>query len=511
MAKKYANEQRIGKNALMPLEVLTPEEMGRADRFAIDHGVPGYELMLAAGRAVADAAIEIGGHRILVLAGPGNNGGDGLVAARFLMEAGYDVRVALLGHPGKLQGDAATAYGDFKGPVETLDSADAGEFDLDADLVVDALFGAGLTRGITGDLGRLVERVNGQGAAVLAVDLPSGVDGATGQIAGSAVEADRTVTFYRLKPGHLLYPGRGHCGAVGLAQIGIGEEACEAIGVRCFLNTERLWRDVIPRLGGQTHKYTRGHALIVSGTWARTGASRLAAGAALRVGSGLVTVAADTEAARIHAAHLTAVMIRECNAATELAAILADKRFTAAAIGPAAGLDEPVKEKVMACLQSGAAFVLDADALMLFADNPDPLFAAVSSREAPVVMTPHAGEFARLFPDVDTGGKIERARQAAMRSGAVILYKGPDTIVADPDGRVSVSASAPPWLATAGSGDVLTGMVAGLLAQKMPAFDAASAAVWIHGEAAASFGPGLTADDLPGQLPEIVRKVYIYD
>jgi len=511
MAKKKASERKIGMFADMPVEILTPDEMARADRITIEAGLAGYDLMLAAGHAVAGAATAFSADRILVLAGPGNNGGDGLVAAQLLQQAGRNVRVALWGRPELLRGDAANAIADYSGAVELVGEENADEIDIDADLIIDALFGAGLSRGLAGGLGRLVERVNQGTAKVLAVDLPSGVDGATGAIAGHAIKSDRTITFFRLKPGHVLFPGRRHCGETQLAQIGITPDVFAQLSVERFLNVQALWQSHFPKIGDETHKYRRGHALIVSGPWANTGASRLAAGAALRSGAGLVTVAADSEAARIHAAHLTAIMIRQCDGPSDLTAILDDARFTAVGIGPAAGLAEQTKDLVMACLHSGAAIVLDADALMVFADDRKPLFQAIGERDAPVVMTPHAGEFARLFPDVSDSGRIEQAGRAAALSGATVIFKGADTIVASPSGPASVLANAPPWLATAGSGDVLTGIVTGLLAQGMPAFHGASAAVWMHAEAASAFGPGLTADDLPAELPLILRKIYIYD
>ncbi len=510
MTKKTADEQKLGERDGAPVEVLTPQEMGRADSLTIEAGTPGHDLMLAAGTAVADEAAAMGGRRVLVVAGPGNNGGDGFVAARLLREAGRDVRVALLGNPDRLKGDAARACGDWAGDVEIIDPEAAPGLDVDADLVIDALFGAGLSRGLTGPVGQLVETINGGSSRVLAVDLPSGIDGATGLASGSAIEADATVTFFRLKPGHLLYPGRRHCGRTVLAQIGIDAAVLPRLDVRCFLNGPALWREGYPRVAEDAHKYARGHTLVVSGPWHRTGAARLAAQAALRIGSGLVTVAADDEAARVHAAHLTAVMIRRCEGAAGIGETLADARFTSVAIGPAAGLEPATRDKVMACLRSEAAVVLDADALSVFADRPDELFRAVGERTAPVVMTPHGGEFARLFGDIRGGGKVAIARAAAGRSGAVIVLKGADTVIAAPDGKAAISANAPPWLATAGSGDVLSGIVAGLLAQDMECFHAACAAVWIHGEAAAAFGPGLTADDLPDLLASIIRKVEVY-
>ncbi len=498
------------------LEILTPEEMAQADRLTIAGGVPGRDLMEAAGRAVAEkaATMAANGEPVLVLAGPGNNGGDGFVAARLLAGQGASVRIALLGERQALTGDAALAAADYDGPVEPLTA----ETDLDAALFIDALFGAGLARPLGGDVAALVNRVNETGIAVLAVDLPSGIDGRTGQVRGAAVRAVQTVTFFRLKPGHLLMPGRAHCGAVSVAQIGIAESALQTVKPALFDNRPELWRAAYPRPDPAGHKYDRGHTLVVSGPATRTGAARLAAQGALRIGAGLVTIASPPEALVINAAQLTAIMIARMNDAEGLARILADKRFTALAIGPAAGIGQETRDAVSVCLKSQAAIVLDADALISFADQPEALWQLTRDRQAPVVLTPHAGEFARIFPDLGPAGqngeqdgdapagKVEYARAAAMRAGCAIIFKGADTVVAMPDGRAAICGHAPPYLATAGSGDVLTGIAAGLLAQRMPLFEAACAAVWLHADAACRFGPGLIAEDLPGRLPDALKS-----
>ncbi len=358
---------------------------------------------------------------------------------------------------------------------------------------------------------------------MLAVDLPSGIDGRTGLVCGAAVRAAETVTFFRQKPGHLLMPGRAHSGIVTIAQIGIAETVLDTVRPALFDNRPDLWRAAFPLVDPAGHKYDRGHALIVSGPATRTGAARLAARGALRIGAGLVTVASPPEALIVNAAHLTAIMIARMDGATGLAQILADKRFTAVAIGPAAGLSEETRNCVAACLESHAATVLDADALTSFADRPQALWQLTKSRRAPVAMTPHEGEFARLFGDLgwpaDAAGdeagaapvmsKVERARAAAGRAGCAIIFKGADTVVAMPDGRASICGHAPPHLATAGSGDVLTGIVAGLLARRMPLFEAACAGVWLHGDAASRFGPGLIAEDLPELLPATVKDTIV--
>lgn len=487
------------------LELLTAEEMGQADKIAIEGGVAGATLMENAGRAVADEVAkrfpEV--ESVLVLCGPGNNGGDGFVAARHLMERGYKVRLGFDGDLGRLPKDAAAMAKRFAGPREPL-SPDMLER---AAVVVDALFGAGLTRPIEGKLATLIGCVNDAGIPVVAVDVPSGIDGSTGEVRGVAIDADITVTFFRLKPGHLLLPGRIHCGAVKLADIGIPASVLAEIAPKTFANEPALWLAQFPWPKSASHKYARGHAVVMSGPLYSTGAARLAARGALRAGAGLVTVASPRDALQVNAAQLTAIMVREADDARGLKTLLADKRKNAVLIGPGVGVGERTKELVYAALDSEAAIVLDADAITSFGDDQAALFARIAPRGAPVVLTPHDGEFARLFGDLAPLPKLERARAAAARSGAIIALKGADTVVASPDGKASINATTSPWLATAGTGDVLGGMVLGLLAQGMRGFAATSAAVWLHGAAAKAFGPGLIVEDLPETLPLVLRAL----
>ncbi len=485
--------------------LLTAAEMARADAAAIAAGTPGIELMEAAGRAIAEAAarlVPVG--PVLVLAGPGNNGGDGYVAARLLAAQGRAVTLASLGDPARLRGDAASARDRWQGPV-----AAAAPPLPQAALTIDALFGAGLDRPLEGEAAALVAAMNDATAPVLAVDLPSGLDADSGQPLGIAVHATATVTFFRKKPGHLLLPGRSLCGALTLADIGIPGSVLGAIPPTCFENLPALWQHSLRWPDATGHKYRRGHALVVSGPLAATGAARLAAAAALRAGAGLVTLASPPGALTVNAAHLTAVMLRRCEGAAGLREILADARFTAAALGP--GLGAEARALTEAAFASPPALVLDADALGAFASDPQALFASIAQREAPVVLTPHGGEFARLFPDIDEDAhpaKTDRARAAAEASGAVVVLKGADTVIAEPSGRAAINANAPPWLATAGAGDVLAGIVAGLLAQGVPAWEAACAAVWMHGEAGTEAGPGLTAEDLAPALRPVTARLW---
>ena len=478
--------------------LLTPKQMGEADRLTIESGVAGTVLMENAGRAVADAISRRFSPRpVAVLCGPGNNGGDGFVAARILAGRGWPVRLFLLGGRAALKGDAAWAASGWTGTVEPLS---VGALD-GAELVVDALFGAGLARPIEGVAAEVIKALEEQRLPVVAVDVPSGTDGASGTIRGVAPQAALTVTFFRRKPGHVLLPGRLHCGEIVLAQIGIEPPVLGKIMPDTAANRPDWWLDGFPWAETQGHKYSRGHALIAGGAQ-MTGAARLASRAAARVGAGLVTVAAPETAFPVYAAALAGVIVAPIAGVGDFAGLLADKRRNAALIGPGAGTGPETRDKVFKILDLGKSAVLDADALSVFAAQPSDLFRAIRS---PCVLTPHEGEFARLFDT--SGNKLERARRAAKTSGGVIVLKGADTVIAAPDGRAAINDNAPATLATAGSGDVLAGLVTGLLTQGMPAFEAAAAAVWLHGAAAHAFGAGLVAEDLIDTLPAVLARL----
>lgn len=488
------------------IELLTTEEMGRADALTIEAGTPGLVLMEAAGQAVADDVVRCAPNAkaVLVLCGPGNNGGDGFVAARLLKAQGLSVRLALLGAKDALKGDAREMAGRWDGDIAPLEP----HMVNDAEVVVDAIFGAGLIRPVEGVAAEVIKAVNASGATIISVDVPSGIDGTSGEVRGVAVQATSTVTFFRRKPGHLLLPGRIYCGDVRVADIGIPASVLATVAPKIFANASSLWQSQFPWPQAVDHKYSRGHALIVSGGPEATGAARLGARGALRIGAGLVTLAGSKEATAVNAAHSTAVMVTSFSGPKGLSKILADTRKNAVLIGPGAGVGEDTSELVMTILKSETACVLDADALTSFENKRKELFTAISKRDAPVIVTPHEGEFSRLFGKSDSAGsKLERAQTAAELSGAIVLLKGADTAIAHPDGRAAINENAPPWTATAGSGDVLAGFAAGLLAQGMPAFEAACAAVWLHGEAADRFGPGLIAEDLPEMLPAVLRTL----
>ena len=474
-------------------EILTTAQMARADAYAVDHGIPSLILLENSGRAVADAiTARFRPCVVTVLCGPGNNGGDGFAVARLLDEEGFTVRVA---HDADPQGaDAAAMSEKWKGARLALTPAA-----LDgAKLVVDALFGAGLSRPLAGAYAQVVEALND--LPVVAIDVPSGVSGDTGQPLGAVyVTAALTVTFFRKRPAHLLLPGRELCGELVVADIGIPAEAASTV---LHENSPALWRYPWPRAQG--HKYDRGHCVVVCGPAHATGAARLAARGALRIGAGLVSIASPPDALAVNAAHLTAVMLKPFEGAAGLALLLEDKRLNAVVIGPGLGVGGETRALVDAVLKSGAAVVLDADALTSFKDDPEALFARLHDR---CVLTPHAGEFERLFPGLLDDDKVMAARTAAARSGAVVLLKGNDTVIAAPGGKAAINANAPPALGTAGAGDVLAGFIGGLLAQGMSAFDAAACGAWLHGDAAARFGPGLIAEDLPEILPQSLKAL----
>ncbi len=492
------------------MEVLTTAEMERADQLTIAAGTPGFALMLSAGQAVAEAAMDLVEEGpVVVVAGRGNNGGDGFVAAAELAARGREVSVILLCERDSLQGDAASAARGWKYPVLPFNAQAIGR----PALIIDALFGAGLNRPVKGQPHDMIEAINANGAPILSVDLPSGINGDTGAVMGVAVRATETVTFFRRKPGHLLLPGRIYGGRVRLADIGIDPRVLAEIRPRTFENIPQFWRDSFPVPGIDGHKYARGHAVVVSGDLAATGAARMAARAALRAGAGLVTVASPRDALAVNAAALTAVMVRPVDTPVEFAELWTDKRLNTCVIGPGAGVGDRTRDIVVTALSAKRNLVLDADALTSFADAPDHLFETIKASHDPqVVLTPHEGEFPRLFSDISNKhpgrSKFERVRAAVERSGAVVLLKGPDTVVASPDGRATIASNAPPWLATAGAGDVLAGMIAGMLAQGLAAFEAAAIAVWMHGEAAREAGPGLIAEDLPEVLPAVFRHLY---
>jgi hydroxyethylthiazole kinase-like uncharacterized protein yjeF len=527
-------------------ELLTAAQMRALEQAAISSGeVTGLELMERAGRGVVEATFEewpelrATSHRAVVLCGPGNNGGDGFVVARRLKERGWEVEVFLYGNAERLPADARANYERWSAIGEVRDfslRAFADVYFRHADrrpavgalLLVDAVFGTGLSRRVHGEAARalnlVAEAADFGHAKVVAVDTPSGLCADSGKVLGTAASANLTVTFHRAKLGHVLQDGPQRCGTLRIADINLPEH--EPTGIRAV--------DVPSGLGKTLgHKFSHGHALIVSGDHGRAGAARLSARGALRIGAGLVTVASPPGAMAENAARLDAIMLREVEGGEGLAEVLADKRVNALCLGPGMGTGATQAGLLAVALAvsppnnfpptpphggEGRRLVLDADALTILSQRPD-LFAMLNGC---CILTPHAGEFARLFPDIaeklaaaGTKGpaysKVDATREAAARAGCVVLFKGPDTVIADPSGRCSINAAvydrSAPWLATAGSGDVLAGFITGLLARGFSPFDAACAGAWLHVDCARSFGPGLIAEDLPEELPKVFRSL----
>ncbi|TIN30248.1 MAG: NAD(P)H-hydrate dehydratase [Mesorhizobium sp.] len=503
----------------MSSELLCPAEMSEADRLTIAAGpADGIGLMRRAGEAVAAEILKRypSATHVHVLCGPGNNGGDGYVVARILAGSGVGTTIWASGAP-RPESDAALAAAECPIKPRPLSG-----FDAEAgSIVVDALYGAGLSKALSGDAAKAVDTVTALRLPVVAVDLPSGVSGASGEILGRAFRAEVTVTFARKKPGHLLLPGRGQCGEIVLADIGIGDGIIAQLAVSTFENVPGLWLQEFPLPAVDAHKYKRGHVGVFSGGPSATGAARLSAMAAARSGAGAVTVLSPPNAMQVNATHLTSIMLREIDDVADLEEFVGERRLSAFVLGPGFGIGEKTRIFGLVLLASGQSqdaaaqvdgLVFDADAITSFREAPDVLFEAARWPNAPaLVMTPHEGEFRRLFPDIAGGktlSKLDKARAAAARANATIVYKGADTVIAAPDGKAAINSNGAPWLATAGSGDVLSGIIAGLLAQGMPPFEGTCAAVWLHAEAGSRFGPGLIAEDLPLALLPVLRELF---
>ena len=496
--------------------MLTPGEMTEIDRMAISGGpFTGPQLMRNAGLAVAREILARFGdaQQVAVLCGPGNNGGDGYVVAGELARAGIPVSIFALALP-KSGSDAALAAKDCPITAGEIDkfSPEAGT------LVIDALFGAGLQRPLSGAALDAVERANSANCDVVAIDLPSGLSGDNGAVLGAACRANLTVTFFRKKPGHLLHPGRQLCGETVLADIGIPARLLDEIEPLVRENHPSQWRHQIPIPETDAHKYSRGAVGVFSGGIASTGAARLTAMAAQRAGAGAVTIYSPASALQVNASHLTSIMLKRLDTANDLASMLASNRCRSFVLGPGFGVGEKAREfaRQLAADDLGDgtskppdALVLDADGLTSFESEQELLFSRPADGPD-LVLTPHEGEFARLFPSLagdEALSKLDRARGAARRSSAIVVYKGPDTIIAAPDGRAAINTNGSPWLATAGSGDVLAGVIAGFTSQGMPAFEASCAAVWLHGETGKLTGQGAIAEDLIQSIPAAFASV----
>jgi NAD(P)H-hydrate epimerase len=484
--------------------VVTAAEMRDAETKLFGRGTPSFDVMNQAGRAVV-AAIQSRWpgrfERAVVLCGPGNNGGDGFVIAAELAALGWSVRLAAALPRNGYRGDAAVAAALWGGEIEELRLGLLNEI-VDGDtVIVDAIFGIGLSRPLDGIVRAAFEELDALGCPVVAVDVPSGVDADTGAILGAAPRAALTVTFGWPKPGHLLLPGRDRIGDLAIADIGCRDADLPSGTLSARVNGRPIWHPALPIPQASDHKYTRGHAVVIGGA-EMPGATRLASRAARRIGIGMLTVAAPGSVHSVYLADQPGLILRDIG---ELLPLLGDRRVTAILVGSGLPPSADTRAWVVAAAASGRSMVIDGGGLTAFADDSTAL---TKYGRADIVLTPHEGEFGRLFPHLkDMPSKLARTRTAAAESRCTIVLKGADTVVAAPDGQAAINLDAPAWLATAGSGDVLAGLTTGLLGQGMPPFEAAAAAVSLHGMAGAACGPGLIAEDLPEQLPGLLRQL----
>ena len=472
--------------------ILTPQEMRAAEEDLFSNGTDSFDLMQRAGNAVAEFVhAKWPEGRIQVLCGPGGNGGDGFIAAAKLAKLWREVEVFCLVDKEALTGDAAKAAAEWDGEIKPLDAA----LEAPHDIVLDALFGGGLSRPLDGITAKLAER----GGRVVSIDVPSGIDGESAKRLGPCFRAEGTITFAALRPAHVLLPGAAYCGGVFVADIGV------PVQTHLLENSPLLWGRNLPQPGQGSHKHARGHLAVVSGNAASTGAARLAGRAGLRAGAGLVTLLSPPDAVAVNASHLTAIMLKEVANAEQLRETI--ESASTVILGPAAGINTGTRKNVECLLSTDAKAVLDADALTVFADDQDALYKQLRTDD---LITPHIGEFKRIFGDLlDTEvNKVEATRKAAQMAGCVVLLKGPDTVIAKPDGMAIVNTHATRWLATAGSGDVLAGIAGGLMAQGVDTFTAAAMASWLHGEAGRRVGAGLISEDLEAQLPDILSALH---
>jgi hydroxyethylthiazole kinase-like uncharacterized protein yjeF len=497
------------KTTLTNHTLMTAEQSQTADAWAQANGQSLIDLMEQAGRAVAETVVDYADKpenftdEIIILCGPGNNGGDGYVAARYLKDWGY--RVHIMRAENDMEPDSADASAMALRWTGSIDEFDDARIKVAA-IVVDGLFGVGLTRPIEGAYADIIRAANESDVFRIAIDIPSGLSADTGcQLSDACFMADATITFTCRKPGHLIAPGRfisGGLGHIRIADIGLPEQFFDACPSTIFENDPTLWSAFYPHAGPYSHKYDRGHMLVLGGREPALGASRLASLAGLRIGAGLVTLAAPSETYNVQASTLTDVMVRRMDSNFGFIGMLADKRINTVLLGPGAGVHEKTAELIFETLKKNKKLVLDADALSSLVGRLSQL---QSFGKQEIVFTPHEGEFKRLFPELPfEENRLNAVRHAAKQTGAVIALKGVSTIVAAPDGRAAINVCAPAWLSIGGTGDVLAGITTGLIAQGMPIFEATCAAVWLHSQAGMKAGKGMIASDLLQTLVEVL-------
>ena len=513
----FTKAQDSQENRFAPSALLTNAQMGQADRRTIDAGTDGFSLMLSAGQAVANCVCEhYPDHKVIILCGPGNNGGDGYVAGAFLEEAGKNVALFSSAPARKLKGDAKKASHHFKGKIykishfmkefqETVQSGETAT--LDGYVVVDALYGTGFRGELDKDITALFDIIRQLKVPVVAVDVPSGIHGTSGAVAAGTLEAAHTVTFFRKKLGHCLMPAMAYCGAIHVHDIGIDTTLLSDADFAAHENIQTLWIDQLPDPDKGAHKYKRGHIAMLGGTQ-MTGAIRMAAQSSMRIGAGMCTIHARKESEQAYTEDVPHLIFEELPQEADFVTHVSTEKKTVLLLGPGLGRedDAAMQKIVLDVLALHKPTVLDADALSCFEDAPETLHAALHDL---CVITPHEGEFKRIFPAIDGDlSKYDKAVAAAALSKAVLLYKGPDTIIVQVDEKPVLHTHASSWLATAGAGDVLAGMIAGLLGQGLSPCIAACMAAWIHGEASLRFGAGLTAPDIIAQIPSVLRDLH---
>ncbi len=507
------------------MELYNLSEMQSADKLAIKSGISGIFLMEQAGSRVASHVERLcnGPCRVCILAGPGNNGGDAFVIARLLRQRAYKIDMHLLcTKRGQIEDDKTDAQfmkkkWEKNGGIthQLITKTDFKSKISSYDLIIDGLFGAGLSRDIQEPLAAIIEEINHSKTPVLAIDVPSGLNGDSGQIMGTAIKATYTSSFYRPKQGHYLYPGREICGELYIDNIGIPERVNEELSVNQHINTPEQWSSIGRSKQQNSHKYNHGSVMVVSGAKTMRGAAVLSSNAAMRAGAGLVTIAEAKDDLEVHPRSFAAIMqieVPKTDSQEEWAKVQKQKKVSATLIGPGCLPNEETKNRVLSLIECSERIILDAGAITAFAGVKKKLANALNKRseKEPIsVLTPHEGEFKKLFPEVDMANKVDAAREAAKQLNAIIVLKGPDTVIAAPQGKVLVNINAPSSLATAGSGDVLAGIIVSLASnQELPLYEAAAAAVYIHSECANRIGTELIADDLIDHIAAVKANYF---
>ncbi|VAV90167.1 NAD(P)H-hydrate epimerase / ADP-dependent (S)-NAD(P)H-hydrate dehydratase [hydrothermal vent metagenome] len=487
------------------IPILTTKNCYQADKQAIASGITPVTRMENAGSGAAESiTARYEKCKTLILCGPGANGGDGYVIARKLHEAGWSVDVMALTAP------VAGSDAEFMAQQCPVDaSSRVRQLPTDIELIVDCLYGAGLNRALDADTTQLIHQVNQHKSPVVAIDLPSGIFGDSNGGFAPCIVADTTITFAVKKLAHVLEPERSFCGVVEVVDIGFPDGMISDMPEVALENSPCLWSQIPVQPGAQSHKHNRGRLWVGCGGHLQTGAARLAARAGLRIGAGWVMLGGSKKAMQVCAAHETSIVLQTRPKHQSMAKTLQTSPVPDCVIlGPAGGIGARMRADILDVLRSGIAAVLDADALRVMSAEPEVFFELCNEN---TVLLPHEAEFLGLFPDLNQtfGHKINRVKAAASRAGCTVLLKGADSVIANATGRAVVNTKTSAWLATLGTGDVLAGMVGGLMAQRVGGMDATCAAVWIHGALGQNLGAGLIAEDLPNEIPNILKNMAI--